>query len=1274
MDLPDHEVHCQGCADVFSGRVVLRLTYSNYFEELVDALCADLKEHRARSAANVFTPGEIIVPNYNVSAYLKFAIAQRLGIAANLNFQFLSKFIASRVARPPGSEAGDVAKAGTQSGAGGAEAAATGVLARTKRFIGRNFPPDAELRVLDKGHLHTLLCDVLEDEEILADEDMGPVRSYLYASGSRRDAVDLRRYQLAELLATLFSDYRLSRAEMLTEWPTRLILEGARGAAIESWQRKLWLAIFGPRGALDRIAEDTGVGWVTGPDLFAMRLAKDLGLPRNIYIIGFSYVQWSYHVVFSRMARASTVHVYALNPCMEFWEDLRSGWEARLVGRQLARRGEAQAQMTFEELDDTPALRLWGRPGRENIRLLNELTECDFEARFVDPVERQRGSLTMLAALQRDILFRHPERRAAGRAAGDGEPIAAEISPDDDSVRILGCPSIQRELEVVGNEIWRLVHQDGTLRFNDIAVLISRADLELYQAHIPAVFGELEGIPHHLVDVPLASESRVVEAFHLLLDLPFGRFTRPELLRVLTHPAVLARYPDIDPSDWVHWSERLGIVHGADHGDHVDTYIDKDVFNWQQGIRRLALGAFMAGERSGDARSIHFGEAAYLPEELPADRLPSAARFALIARSLISDARYCRRATMSLSEWRIFFEVLISSYLAAPGEEDERNLARCRDAISTLASSDLAGQPVSYRVACELLRSELDGLTGDRGEYLADGVTVAPLLPMRPIPYRVIFMVGLGEGRFPASERESPLDLRFFKRRRGDVTPRERDRYLFLETLLSARERLYLSYVSRDDQTGETLQPSSVVLELSHLLERGYASGKAAERITVNHPLRRYDPRYFPALFGAGEDAGGAGERGAESGPAMAGVGEAPMVSVAPAAHRQANALALRRHLEHRLREQGHDMPSFAELRRALDAPQFAPLRERLGLLAVEGEGAADEDKARDQVTISLAIVRRFLECPLQAWAAAVLRLRDSEMEDLISRQDEAFKTPVGPMVGMLRDVFAGHLIAGEASQEQLLARYRARANHLELSGNAPTGLFSELEQERHTEILQRWREHLDRLTEDSPGRFDVYSFGRARENADPGTLLPPITMTIELPDAAGQSRQVKVELFGRTEAVAEGVGSLVLAHSPKIREKHVLRGFVDHLALAAAGVAADREHGTTILSAGEPVKRYRLAPWSQADAMAYLGHLVGDLLGAKHEYLLPCEAVFEHLEKPDKSIFTIVEGLKARGIGYSSLYGPITRLDNLTAPMEASEFIERRFGPLLDRREPVGS
>ena len=48
----------------------------------------------------------------------------------------------------------------------------------------------------------------------------------------------------------------------------------------------------------------------------------------------------------------------------------------------------------------------------------------------------------------------------------------------------------------------------------------------------------MHGIPFNMVDLPLAGEYRVIEAVLMLLTLPLGQFTRPEMLKVLTHSAV----------------------------------------------------------------------------------------------------------------------------------------------------------------------------------------------------------------------------------------------------------------------------------------------------------------------------------------------------------------------------------------------------------------------------------------------------------------------------------------------------------------------------------------------------------------------------------------------------------------------------------------------------------------------------------------------------------------------------------------------------------------
>ena len=204
------------------------------------------------------------------------------------------------------------------------------------------------------------------------------------------------------------------------------------------------------------------------------------------------------------------------------------------------------------------------------------------------------------------------------------------------------------------------------------------------KSHFRSVFEELHGIPFNMIDLPLAGECQVIEAVLLLLALPTGDFTRPELLKVLTHPAVRARFPEANTDRWREWCLDLEIVHGADRLDHDGTYIDRELFHWEQGLRRLVLGTFMSGSQSGDDRVYELGELAYSPYDQPGDVLADVGRLLVLVRSLVADARFARSAQLTMTEWSMFFVQMVNSYLAAGSETEQRALSQCLEKIQGL--------------------------------------------------------------------------------------------------------------------------------------------------------------------------------------------------------------------------------------------------------------------------------------------------------------------------------------------------------------------------------------------------------------------------------------------------------------------------------------------------------------------------------------------------------------------------------------------------------------
>jgi len=1084
----------------------------------------------------------------------------------------------------------------------------------TEEFLATLVPPSRPAtRLLDRGTLRALFLEVLgETSELDAARTLPePVRAYLDVADDDIEARDLRRFQLASRLARLARQYGDTRPELLRAWADGEF-EPAAGplAETEGWQRELWTRLVGEGGVLGRIRARGGDRLVLPLELFGLLETLDgYRPPKSVHIFGFSYVWAGLREMLEQLGRFATVQLYVPAAC---------------------RASSARPTKGGNEL-----VRAWGRPGAEFARMLAGLKGVSVAKEFVEP-----DPGTSLGRLQGAVLQ---------NAGAEAVPFAP-----DGSLTVLACPGVRREAEVIAGTIWRLIREDeargadapdplqARLRFRDFAVLIADSrNLASYQTHLRAAFEELYDIPASMIDLPLAGECRAVEAVLRLLDLPLGEFTRPQLLPLLTHPAVRARFAgaEVDADRWSAWCHQLEIVRGADRLDHAETYIDRDLFHWDQGLRRLVLGGFMTGPRCGDDRGFRLGDAEWLPHDEPVEAQADAARLLVLVRSLVADARFARSARLSFTEWSKFFSRLITGYLAGDSDREQRALASCLREASGLKRLDLSGAPVGYRVACETLREALEGLTVARGHYLADGVAIAPLLEMRALPFRVAFVCGLGEGCFPASEGPDPLDLlAHAQRQAGDISPRERDRYLFLETLASAHDRLYLSYVARDAQTGEALEPSSMVHELlDHLKQAGREADHDADGPgwIRQEPLRRFERVDAP---------------------------QGPIAS--PAARREARAKSLRASFRAHVGGTGAIAPDAIWRLRG-------GIRDWLGLCPPYQ--ATDPQEPAQRIQVSLREIRQFLKCPLQGWSRLMLRLRENEDDGEADREDEPFATNRLHETRLLREVFHDALQRprAELSATALATLYGHRAEVMARSGVMPVGLFRESDRRRHLACLDAW--HRGAVDRGLLGRgpFRVQRFGRASEHERVDALRDAIPIEIKVPGSDGTSRSVCVEIHGRTElASAKLPGSLTCLTRDSAREKDFFAGFLDAVvfSLSPGREGPVDDYQAHLLSRsprpGADHER-RFQGIDPAGARDFLTGLLAEMFGAPHAYLLPCEAVFDFLVR-GKPVSTSIEAIKDDDrMPCSSRYGPVPNFAQYAPPDDelAVAMIDRRFG-----------
>jgi exodeoxyribonuclease V gamma subunit len=170
------------------------------------------------------------------------------------------------------------------------------------------------------------------------------------------------------------------------------------------------------------------------------------------------------------------------------------------------------------------------------------------------------------------------------------------------------------------------------------------------------------------------------------------------------------------------------------------------------------------------------------------------------------------------------------------------DLAVVREALGGLAAAGETG-PVTVAVVAEALRTRLES-SSSGGGFLSGGVTFCAFQPMRSVPSRVLCVLGLSDDTFPRRRPVPEFDLMARHPAPGDASRGEDDRYLFLETVLSARERLYLSHPGLSVRDGTEAPPSVVVADLLDTLAERWGDDVAKD-LVVRHRLHPWSADHF---------------------------------------------------------------------------------------------------------------------------------------------------------------------------------------------------------------------------------------------------------------------------------------------------------------------------------------------------------------------------------------------------------------------------------------------
>jgi exonuclease V gamma subunit len=792
------------------------LHFSNALEALADRLIENIRAQ----GQDPFVTASIATPASAMRDWLKVRVAEKMSIAVNIAFPHLENLLWERLAeRDPGREV-----AGRQ-----------------------------PARLLDTFSFQGLVLARLRRDPPVA------LRAYL-ATAQPEDAAR-RLCQLAGQLASLFREYEYNRvseggyAGLAKSWmqgdPSfeRHLLRGsashparahlAEVRALEAWQMDIYESLFRTGGLRDEWGESAKLYRYTLPQYAQMVLESnpvapvDPGSAQPTYhLFGLSNISPFHRDLIGQLADSSKLgagaarfEIYALNPCAEYWEDLLTLRERRARGKRrltpgvvaperIAATRPDEAELAAGELreadDENGLLALFGKPGRETIKLWCQLTEYDFNEDF-----REAPGESLLASVRNAVLHR------AGA-------LETRVAPDP-TLRFRQSANLRAELEAVRGEISEALSADSTLRPEDLAII--PADPAAVLPLLRAVFAGDDrapgNVPILLPEGGAAEEGPVLRGFRALLTLGTGAFSRESVLNLIENPAIrsAAGLENVNAGVVRTLLEAAGFSRGNE--------AHEDLSDGSASLGGAFERAVLSYALDGDDPNL--GEKNGLPQSVPGftGRLDREETGALLdwLDALRTRLRPLHdQISRTYPEWARLLRDLHEAFLDPSasrnkGDRDGRNardaldLRRFFDEMESWGSWDASEHETADATLIAMLFADrFRGAEGaGRAVFLRGGVRTGNLAALRGIPFRRVWITGLTSD-FPSNGDAMPLDLRAFRRLPGESDPTARDLYALLEVLVSCTDSVSLSWSLRGAD-GRDQQPSRALSGLMTWLE-----------------------------------------------------------------------------------------------------------------------------------------------------------------------------------------------------------------------------------------------------------------------------------------------------------------------------------------------------------------------------------------------------------------------------------------------------------------------
>ena len=625
-------------------------------------------------------------------------------------------------------------------------------------------------------------------EELNSYKESLPLSNWINKYLNNKKIIDGDIHNLTKKIANNFIEYLIFRPEMIANWhryelSSRNLFNNLNSN--EYWQPILYKLLE------KKMTEKPSCLFMIDIINNIKKIHNEENLiPRQIYIISDNNLSRLHVSFYSKLAEFTKVNLYLLSAGDNLWNRINS-----LEGEVDFSSIESKFNLNSSNIE-----KIFGKFGANYQKLIEETSNIENikinnNSIYIDP--------TFSFTSEKDIpLINQIQKRLIDNSQDD-----FMINEKDDSIIFREHFNQLSQLEYVRNKVIEILETCDDVKYSDIAIVSPQTSL--IKPYLRYIFNnELingQKLPYLFLEENYEDSSNVYNFLLDIIELANEKITL-EKIEYFLSKKVNQNIFDFDiaeKNEIILILNEVGFHWGLDTNERLGE--EKNTLEWC--INRITLGLVYDEEFSLNNSNLK----SFTPKNSSLD-------LNKWVKILVQLKQYINllRGSFNYSDWvkRIKF---ILNKIRNFNENFNLDIYEINKILDNYSISLTSDQVIVLNVFREILITCINKLNYRNQSYI-NKILVSDIEKVRLIPRKIIFLINMNSIYYPRLSSNENINLLTKKYLLGDPSSFDREKYFFLELLISCRKQLIVSWVN-NDKDNQILDISFPIKELINYLE-----------------------------------------------------------------------------------------------------------------------------------------------------------------------------------------------------------------------------------------------------------------------------------------------------------------------------------------------------------------------------------------------------------------------------------------------------------------------